>query len=169
MGARVTTTGRQGLLHALQLDPNFYQAYANRALVLRQMNKNPEAVADYNRALQINPNYDTAYIGRGNIYRVANRNREALADFQKAIDLNTTDPRAYHNRGLLYQLDGQPVRRSRTSRPRSRWSPTRPSPIGRGHLLSRAEQCRGRDGDDINRAIQLDGKRAEFWVQQASF
>jgi tetratricopeptide (TPR) repeat protein len=49
---------------ALQLNPNFYQAYANRALVYRNMGNSAQAAADYSKAIQINPQYDAAYIGR---------------------------------------------------------------------------------------------------------
>ncbi|KAE8236083.1 hypothetical protein A4X03_0g9560, partial [Tilletia caries] len=63
------------------INPQFFQAYANRALVYRNMGKPVEAAADYNAALKINPNYDVAYIGRGNIYRQAGRIDEAFGDF----------------------------------------------------------------------------------------
>ena len=88
---------------ALQLKPDFHQAYANRALVYRFMGDLGNAASDYNRAIQLNPRYDADYIGRGNLYRKAGRTNEAFNDFEQAIKLDTTDPRAYHNRGLIYQ------------------------------------------------------------------
>ena len=93
---------------AIELNPRFYQAYANRALVDRNMGKTQAAAqADYNTALQLNPRYDVAFIGRGNLYRQAGQLDPAFNDFNKAIQLDTTDPRAYHNRGLIYQARNQ--------------------------------------------------------------
>ena len=88
---------------AIELQPNFYQAYANRALIQRFLGDQQAALNDYNRSIELNSNYDAAYIGRGNLYRKAGQTRDAFDDFQRAIQLDTTDPRAYHNRGLIYQ------------------------------------------------------------------
>ena len=90
-----------------QLNPSFYQAYSNRALIYRFTGDQAKALADYNHAIQINPNYDAAYIGRGDLYRKAGRTKDAFNDFQRAIQLDTTDGRAYHRRGLIYQAQGQ--------------------------------------------------------------
>ena len=65
---RGTAYGRAGRLRealadfdrAIQLDPRFYQAYANRALVHRRMDNFGPAINDYTAALQIKPDYDTA-------------------------------------------------------------------------------------------------------------
>jgi len=54
---------------AIKMNPGFYQAFANRALVERGMQKDDLAFADYNQAIQINGNYAVAYVGRGNMYR----------------------------------------------------------------------------------------------------
>ena len=67
---------------AIKLNPSFYQAYANRALVQRRLGRDDLALADYNRALQINPSYDVAYIGRGNIYRQSKQTDARARRFQ---------------------------------------------------------------------------------------
>ncbi len=123
-GVQLMTSNR-----AIQLNPRFFQAYANRALVYRNMGKPAEAVNDYNTALQINPNYDVALIGRGNIYRHAGRANEAFNDFDRAIQQDTTDGRAWHGRGLIYQMRGQHAQASKTSRKRSRCRQARQNPI----------------------------------------
>src|SRR5690606_20223713 len=82
---------------AIQLNPRFYQAYANRALIWRSLNDYNRALADYEAALRINPSYDAAYIGRGSVLRLMGRTDEAFRDFERAIQLDTTDARAYHN------------------------------------------------------------------------
>ena len=53
----------------MKINPGFYQAYANRALVQRRLKQDDLAFADYNQSIQINPSYAVAYVGRGNMYR----------------------------------------------------------------------------------------------------
>lgn len=88
---------------ALQINPRFAQAYANRGLVYRLKDDDANAVADYNRALQVNPEYANAYVRRGNVYRRQNQLALALEDYNRAIKIDRTDPEAFHNRGLVYQ------------------------------------------------------------------
>ncbi len=88
---------------ALQINPSFAQAYANRGLVYRLKDDDANAVADYNRALQVNPQYANAYVRRGNVYRRQNQLALALEDYNRAIQIDRTDPEAFHNRGLVYQ------------------------------------------------------------------
>lgn len=88
---------------ALQINPRFAQAYANRGLVYRLKNDDANALADYNRALQVNPQYANAYVRRGNVYRRQNQLALALEDYNQAIKIDRTDPEAFHNRGLVYQ------------------------------------------------------------------
>jgi tetratricopeptide (TPR) repeat protein len=92
---------------AIALKPDFYQAYANRALVERDMGRDDLAFADYQQAIVLNASYEAAYVGRGNMYRLRGQYDFALADFGRAISLDSNDPRAYHNRGLLYQAIGR--------------------------------------------------------------
>ena len=92
---------------AISLDPNYAQAYANRALLYRQTGKPDLALADYNKALSIDGNYVPAYLGRGIIYREQGHSALALADFNKAIALKPDNAQAYYQRGLLYQSQHQ--------------------------------------------------------------
>jgi tetratricopeptide (TPR) repeat protein len=92
---------------AISLDPNYAQAYANRALVYRKINKLDLTLADDNKALAIDPSYASAYLGRGIVYREQGRNNQALEDFNKAITLRPENPEAFYNRGLLYQTQRQ--------------------------------------------------------------
>jgi tetratricopeptide (TPR) repeat protein len=66
---------------AIQLKPDFYQAYSNRALIQRYMGNQQAALTDYNQAIQLNASYDAAYIGRGNLYRKAGRTQDAFKRF----------------------------------------------------------------------------------------
>ena len=88
---------------AISLDPNYAQAYANRALIYRKTNRLDLALADDDKALTIAADYAPAYVGRGIVYRAQGHATEALADFNKAITLKPDNADAYYNRGLLYQ------------------------------------------------------------------
>lgn len=91
---------------ALSINPDFPQAYANRALIHVRLKQLPQAVADYDRAVSIDPNYAPAYVGRGNIYRLQKNYSQAIADFTRAIEIEP-DPVAHFNRGLSRQAIGQ--------------------------------------------------------------
>ena len=91
---------------AVQLDPNYAPAYTNRALALRQTNRNDQALADFSRAIQADPNYGPAYIGRANLLRAQNQYQEALSDLNMATRLLPESAEALHSRGLLYQRQG---------------------------------------------------------------
>ncbi len=88
---------------ALALTPNYYQAYANRALIYVKMKRLDQAMADYNQAISLAPDYGVAYVGRANLYRAMNNMPMALADYGKAIQIQADDPIAYFNRGLVHQ------------------------------------------------------------------
>lgn len=91
---------------ALTINPQFSQAYANRALILVRMKRLPDALADYDRAINIDPNYAGAYVGRGNVNRMMSNHPMATADFSRAIEIQP-DPVAHFNRGLSRQAMGQ--------------------------------------------------------------
>jgi tetratricopeptide (TPR) repeat protein len=91
---------------ALGINPDFPQAYANRALIHVRLKQLPQATADYDRAISIDPNYAPAYVGRGNIYKLQKSYPQAIADFTRAIEIEA-GPIAYFNRGLSHQAMGQ--------------------------------------------------------------
>ena len=91
---------------ALKVNPDFPQAYANRALVFVKIKKLKRAIADYDQAIQINQNYAAAYVGRGNIYRILKDHQKAIDDFSKAISIQP-DPVAHYNRGRSRQQLGR--------------------------------------------------------------
>lgn len=91
---------------ALSINPEFPQAYANRALIHVRIKQMPQAVADYDRAISIDPNYAPAYVGRGNVFKLQKNYPRAIADFTRAIEIQP-DPVAHYNRGLSRQAVGQ--------------------------------------------------------------
>ena len=93
---------------AIQINPNFTQAYYNRGLLYQQQKKFKLALANYNKAIQINsnfinPDFAALYNNRGLLYQQQKKWELALADYNKTIQINPNNPMAYYNRGLLYQ------------------------------------------------------------------
>ncbi len=150
----------------MQLNPQFFQAYANRALVYRNMGKPVEAAADYNMALKINPNYDVAYIGgaTSTARPVASTRLSVTSTAPSSSTRPTVAP-------TQSRLDLSAARRPRQG--------DRRFLEGDLALAARAEPYNGRgvsyvalnDDDnafaDFNLAIELNGNIAESWANQA--
>ncbi|WP_170937202.1 MULTISPECIES: tetratricopeptide repeat protein [Rhodomicrobium] len=91
---------------ALAINPQYPQAYANRALIRVRGKQLQQAIADYDQAISLDPKYAAAYVGRGNVYRMMNNHPMAIADLSRAIEIQP-DPVAHFNRGLSRQAVGQ--------------------------------------------------------------
>ena len=88
--------------------PNFYQAYANRALIHRFLGDQAGRARRLQpRRSRSTPTMTPPISAAATSTARPGRTSDAFNDFQKAIQLDTTDPRAYHNRGLIYQSQGQ--------------------------------------------------------------
>lgn len=89
--------------HAIQLDPNYATAYANRGgLKILAFKDYQGALVDLNRAIQVDPNSAQAYINRGGLKAVTFQDYQgALADLNRAIQLDPNDIDAYNNRAFL--------------------------------------------------------------------
>jgi len=84
---------------AIQLDPNFKEAYNNRGLAKHGLSRYTEAITDYDKAIQLDPNYKNAYIARGLAKHGLSRYNEAISDFDKAIQLDPNYARAIASKG----------------------------------------------------------------------
>jgi tetratricopeptide (TPR) repeat protein len=73
---------------ALQLDPQYAEAYHKRALAYFALNKYEQAIVDYDRALQLDPQNAQAFLGRGNVYRDLKQYEQAIADYDRVLILN---------------------------------------------------------------------------------
>lgn len=94
---------------AIDLQPDFAQAYLNRGLAHAGQNCPTEAIADYNKAIALQSDYAEAYLNRGATHLAQNRLKEATADFEQAIKFNPNYAKAYNNRGLAYAAQGNPL------------------------------------------------------------
>ncbi|KAB7727512.1 tetratricopeptide repeat protein [Rudanella paleaurantiibacter] len=92
---------------AIQVAPNFYRPYYNRALLKIAQNDLEGALKDYSDAIRLVP--DTArlassdlYLNRGQLFATQSQVQPAITDFTKAIELNPKNALALYNRGNLY-------------------------------------------------------------------
>ncbi len=77
---------------AIQLKPNFPQAYNNRGFSYRHKRLYGQAVADYTRAIQLKPDYAFAYYNRGIVYEGTGRKKLAIRDYRMGRRLSPNDP-----------------------------------------------------------------------------
>ncbi|HOZ70556.1 MAG TPA: tetratricopeptide repeat protein [Chitinophagaceae bacterium] len=90
----------QDFTKAIELNPNFSNAYFNRALSRNKLQDFPGAISDYTKAIEINPEFDAAYYNRGNIYRSNKDFALAILDYNAAIKIDSDKPKYYLNLGL---------------------------------------------------------------------
>ena len=84
---------------AIQLKPDYAEAYNNRGFAYYLKGDAERAIADYTRAIALRPNYPKAYNSRGVVYMAHGYGRaKAVADFDRAIALKPDFRYAYINR-----------------------------------------------------------------------
>ena len=55
---------------AIELDPDYSDAYNNRGLAKYYLDKYGEAIKDFNKVIELTPNYTNAYYDRGNAKKI---------------------------------------------------------------------------------------------------
>ncbi|MFM2377090.1 MAG: hypothetical protein RLZZ165_2187 [Bacteroidota bacterium] len=88
--------------HAIDLRPDYAEAYCNRSLAHHGLQQYDLAVDDSTKAIQLKPDFAEAFYNRGSIYQNLKRYDLALEDFTKAILLKPDFAVAYCNRGIAY-------------------------------------------------------------------
>jgi len=92
---------------AIELDPEYGPAYANRAMVALWDGDCEGAIADATKAIELEPDFPTAYGARALCLADAGDLDGALADATRAIELGRNDMFAYYTRGLIYAERGE--------------------------------------------------------------
>ena len=90
---------------AIELNPDFTDAYFFRAYSYSELGQDQNAIPDYTKVIQLDPNWAMAYNNRAYNYGVLGQYQNAINDYTMAIQL---EPRAlsYNNRGVNYgELD----------------------------------------------------------------
>ena len=90
--------------NAINVKPDFAEAYNNRGVAYRSIGDFEAAIEDYTKAIDLDPEYANAYNNRGNAYLNIGNFETAIQDYTKAIDLKPEDASAYNSRGLAYAV-----------------------------------------------------------------
>jgi tetratricopeptide (TPR) repeat protein len=92
---------------AIEIDPNYWNAYVNRGACYSRMRQDDQAVADFSKAIALQPANAAAYFNRGVIQFERHRHNEAAADFTKAIEHDANPIEIYFYRGLTNESRGK--------------------------------------------------------------
>ncbi len=84
---------------AIELDPDYVQAYIERGNAKDNISDFSGAISDYTKAIALDPNQSSAYYNRGTVLSKSGNKQEAIADYTKALSINTEYSQAYLNRG----------------------------------------------------------------------
>lgn len=87
---------------AIELSPDYAEAYSNLGLVYKRENRLDEALANFTKATQCNPNYASAYNHIGAVYLAQQKYDDAIKASRKAIDKDRAFADAFYNIGLAY-------------------------------------------------------------------
>ena len=93
--------------NAIQLMPEFAEAYIDLGLAYFSKGELDIAIDNYDKAIQLDPQFARVYYHRGNAYNEKGKYDLAIRDFDKAIDLKPDNAFAYNNRGAVYRSKGE--------------------------------------------------------------
>ena len=91
---------------AVQLNPNFPEAYNNLGLALHRKNMLDEAIESYQKAVQLNPKYSDAYNNLADALSIKGQIKAAVSYYEKALLFNPDCPDIYVNLGNVYLKTG---------------------------------------------------------------
>jgi protein O-mannosyl-transferase len=74
--------------HALQLNPEQFNAYLGRGVLLEMQGRLDEAIASYKRSIELVPS-DQGYTRMAHALQAAGRTQEAIAAYQEALKINS--------------------------------------------------------------------------------
>ena len=91
---------------ALELKPDFPEAYNNRGAVYANAGDYDRAIQDHNTAITLKSDDASAYNNRGIVYHRKGDYDRAILDYHKAIELKSDFLEAYNNRAIAYFSEG---------------------------------------------------------------
>ena len=94
---------------AIELNPDFPDAYYNLGNIFRDFRNFKAAENFYRKAIKLNPDLENAHINLGVLLRDIGKLKEAELSIRQAINLNPDFPDSYYNLGLILKdLDKLP-------------------------------------------------------------
>lgn len=88
---------------AIQLNPNSFKAFFNRAFTYDKIGLYNKAINDYTSTVNIKPNHSFCYYNRGITYNKLGCYEQSIFDFSRAIEIEPNKPEFYFNRACLYK------------------------------------------------------------------
>ena len=89
---------------AIEINPRFAHAYANRGIAYRKLGNPQKAIEDYDKAIEIYPRYAAAYANRGVAYKSLGNQMQALEDMKTAAKLGDMNAQSLlRNNGIDWQ------------------------------------------------------------------
>ena len=98
--------GYADLNKAIELKPDYAEAFFERGLSKDLANGREAALRDYNKAIELNPSFLEAYRTRAVLYLLDGKGALAIADYTKIIELKP-DGESYYMRGNSYLEIGE--------------------------------------------------------------
>lgn len=92
---------------AIDTDPSFSWPHNNRAITLRSLDRDEEALAAYDEAIRLAPDEATVHKNRAIVLRALGRFEEALAAYDDTIRLAPDNASAHNNRGVTLHSLGR--------------------------------------------------------------
>ncbi|MDB9493929.1 tetratricopeptide repeat protein [Spirulina major CS-329] len=92
---------------AIQLKPDYHQAWGNRGLGLKNLKRYEEAIASYGRAVELKPDFYKAWYNRGLALDELNRYPEAIAAYDQVIAIRPEFHKAWFSRGNSLEQLGE--------------------------------------------------------------
>ncbi|MFH0701024.1 MAG: tetratricopeptide repeat protein [Candidatus Woesearchaeota archaeon] len=93
---------KEHLDKAIELNPNFSQAYNLRGRCFKYLNDYDSALADYLKTIALDDNFGEAWRNAGNAYLYLKKFEEMIPAFDRSIDLMPNSALAFNNRGYGY-------------------------------------------------------------------
>jgi len=91
---------------AIELNPQYTNAYRYLGVAYRKKGMNDEAISAYKKAIELNPQYTEAHNELGIAYYNKKMYDEAISAYKKATETNPQYVSAYSNLGLAYRKKG---------------------------------------------------------------
>ena len=85
---------------ALEIKPDYHEAWYNRGIALHNLGRLKEAIASYDKALEFKPDQYEAWYNRGYALGNLGRLEEAIASYDKALEFKPDLHEAWYNRGI---------------------------------------------------------------------
>jgi tetratricopeptide (TPR) repeat protein len=92
---------------AIDIDPNYADAYCNLGLALQRQGKPGDAIAACSKAIQINPKHANAHSIRGVALEDQGKVDEAITNYRKAIELDSNHANAHNNLASAFWSQGK--------------------------------------------------------------